>query len=517
MNKKLILVKIINLGFLTVISRGLGFFRQLLRANFLGTGAIADALLTASRLPNTLYKIFAEGPINAVLIPFAVKIESQRGLRASNKVIILSFFTLQFIFLLLCLLSYFFSSLFIKLIAPGWFLNCNNCMQQIDIAVHALPIFMISVFFFSANSFLSAALQIRHNFLLMGLQPILMNILFIIEFLIGLFWQASPLWFTWFYIINAIAVFIISIIFYCSYFSFFILPDQETWQDTKKMVVKLIPCFLNMGLLELNTLIDAWFISFLSVGSIALFSYSAAFMRVPLDLFSTLFSTVTLPMLSKITIARKSRLHFYLLETAKLFFWFCIPAMILLMFFASDIFSTLLKNVLMPGQEILAAHLLMAASVGLFFFALNRNILNIYYVLHETLAPTLISVCSIIINIGLNVILIHYLGAVGVVLSTSIASIIQTIMLLYLLHRMFHFKIYLRSFFSFALRYLMQLVIVLFAFYGLYIGIINLPLPAFFIEKWGLWLWVGPLSLLLMVCLFKTRRLFKINLYFLEF
>lgn len=515
MNKRIILVKIINLGFLTIISRGLGFLRQLLRANFLGTGVLADALLTASRLPNTLYKIFSEGPINAVLVPFAVKIENEKGQRAANQVIMLSFFTLQAIFVILCLLSYAFSTVFIKLIAPGWFINCQNCAIQITIAAYSLPIFMGSVFFFSANSFLSAALQIRHNFFLGGLQPILMNILFISEFIISLYWHLSPLWLAWFYIINSIAVFIVSMFFYCRYFTFLIMPTQEIWQEAKKMVAKLIPCFLNSGLLELNTFIDSLFVSFLSVGSIALFSYSAAFMRVPLDLFATLFSTVTLPYLSKITLARKNKLHFYLLEMAKLFFWFCFPAMILLMFFSSDIFSTLLKNVLTPGQEILASHLLMASALGLFFFALNRNILNIYYVLHETLIPTLISIISIVINILLNFVFIYYLGAVGVVLSTSIAAMIQTVILLYMLNRNFSFKIYVAAFFEFVVRYLLQSFCVLFLFYTVYRGLYYF-MPLFFKAQWGLWLWVGPLSLLLMVCLFKTRKIFRIRLYFLE-
>lgn len=515
MNKKIILLKIINLGFLTIISRGLGFLRQLLRANFLGTGAIADALLTASRLPNTLYKIFSEGPINAVLVPFAVKIENEKGKKAANQVMMLSFFTLQAIFLILCLFSYIFSTVFIKVIAPGWFINCQNCSVQISVATQTLALFMISVFFFSANSFLSAALQIRHNFLLGGLQPILMNILFIIEFIISLYWHISPLWLAWFYIINSIVVFIVSAFFYARYFMFFVMPSQEIWHEAKKMVAKLIPCFLNSGLLELNTFIDSLFISFLSVGSIALFSYSAAFMRVPLDLFATLFSTVTLPYLSKITAARRTKLHFYLLEMAKLFFWFCFPAMILLMFFSVDIFSTLLKNVLMPGQEIVASHLLMASSLGLFFFALNRNILNIYYVLHETLLPTLISVISILINIVLNLIFIYYLGAVGVVLSTSVAAMIQTIILLYILNRNFKFKLYLIPFFQFVVRYLGQSIVMLTAFYTLY-RLIIYRIPPFFIEQWGLWLWVGPLSLLLMLCLFKTRKAFGIHLYFLE-
>lgn len=516
MDKKLILKKILSLGIFTVLSRALGFVRQLLRANFLGSGAFADALLIASKLPNSLYKIFSEGPVNAILIPFAVKVESEKGARASNQVIVFSFFLVQVFFVLLYILSYAFATLFIKFIAPGWFINCASCSQQISIAVQTLPLFMISVFFFSANSFLAAALQIKNNFFLTALQPILMNILFVSEFLIGIFYEFSPLWITNFYIINGIAVFLISVVAYSYHFSFFIIPDAQTWHYSKKMIIKLIPCYLNMGLLELNNFIDTQFISFLSTGNIAVFSYAAAFMRLPLDIFATLFSTVTLPILSKLSINRKKRLPFYLLETAKLFFWFCIPAMLLLIFFSSKIFGTLLHTVFTPEQQLLASHLLIASALGLFFFALNRNILNIYYALHETLLPTLVSIASIVINIALNFLMIYFFGAVGVVLSTTIASIAQSVLLLVILHKRFKFKIYLKQFGGFALQYLLQLGIIGMAFFFVYRSLSGW-LPLFFTDQWGLWLWVGPLALLMILCLYFTRRLFRIKLYFLEF
>jgi putative peptidoglycan lipid II flippase len=516
MDKKILLKKILSLGIFTVLSRGLGFFRQLLRANFLGSGAIADALLIASKLPNSLYKIFSEGPVNAILIPFAIKIESEKGARATNQVIVFSFFLVQIFFVLLYMASYAFASLFIKFIAPGWFINCADCSQQISIAVQTLPLFMISVFFFSANSFLAAALQIKNNFFLTALQPILMNILFVSEFLIGIFFEFSPLWIANFYIINGIAVFLISMIAYSYHFSFFIIPDAQTWHYSKKMIMKLIPCYLNMGLLELNNFIDTQFISFLSTGNIAVFSYAAAFMRLPLDLFATLFSTITLPMLAKLSISRKKRLPFYLLETAKLFFWFCMPAMMLLIFFASDIFGTLLYSVFTPEQQLLASHLLIAAALGLFFFAINRNILNIYYALHETLVPTLVSIATIAINVALNFLMIYFFGAVGVVLSTTLASIIQTCMLLLILRYRFNFKIYLKEFGGFALRYLAQLTIVSAIFFIIY-RFLRALMPFFLVYKWGLWFWVGPLALALIATLYATRRLFNVKLYFLEF
>ena len=52
-------------GFYTIISRLLGYLRDILIAIFLGTGMLADAFFVAFRIPNTFRRLFAEGTFNA--------------------------------------------------------------------------------------------------------------------------------------------------------------------------------------------------------------------------------------------------------------------------------------------------------------------------------------------------------------------------------------------------------------------------------------------------------------------
>ena len=56
-------------GFYTIISRLLGYLRDVLIAIFLGTGFIADAFFVAFRIPNTFRRLFAEGTFNAAFVP----------------------------------------------------------------------------------------------------------------------------------------------------------------------------------------------------------------------------------------------------------------------------------------------------------------------------------------------------------------------------------------------------------------------------------------------------------------
>src|SRR5688500_13172165 len=61
----------------TLISRALGFTREMLMAAALGTGPVADAFNAAFQLPNTFRRLFAEGAFNTAFVPlFSKEIEA---------------------------------------------------------------------------------------------------------------------------------------------------------------------------------------------------------------------------------------------------------------------------------------------------------------------------------------------------------------------------------------------------------------------------------------------------------
>ena len=56
-------------SFFTLISRILGYLRDVLIAIYLGSGPIADAFFVAFRIPNTFRRLFSEGTFNAAFVP----------------------------------------------------------------------------------------------------------------------------------------------------------------------------------------------------------------------------------------------------------------------------------------------------------------------------------------------------------------------------------------------------------------------------------------------------------------
>ena len=91
-------------GFYTIISRILGYLRDILIAIFLGTSLIADAFFVAFRIPNTFRRLFAEGTFNAAFVPSytseLIKGKS-KSYKFANQIFNLLFLGLIFIILII--------------------------------------------------------------------------------------------------------------------------------------------------------------------------------------------------------------------------------------------------------------------------------------------------------------------------------------------------------------------------------------------------------------------------------
>ena len=230
-----------------------------------------------------------------------------------------------------------------------------------------------------------------------------------------------------------------------------------------------------------------------------------------------------MPHFSRISIYAPRRLSYYLLEVTKLVFWVMLPVALLMCFFAEKIFATLFLSPQFDMARVQEAGLILIAFVlGLFFFSLNKIILNIYYALRATLLPLVVSIVAVSCNAVFNYLLMEQMGAAGLALSTSISGLVQTACLIWLLHHHFKFTIYAKPFLQFATRYMMQLTLFLgiffIVYYGLYRSIeqgFSESAREFLLQGFGFWFWVGPLCLLLFLLLLKMRKQFGIKLHFL--
>jgi len=90
---------------------------------------------------------------------------------------------------------------------------------------------------------------------------------------------------------------------------------------------------------------------------------------------------------------------------------------------------------------ILAAHSLAAFAIGLPLFALVKILTPGFFGRGDTVTPLKIGIAAVLLNLGMNLVFMHPLKAVGPALATSLASAFNAILLAGILHRRGQFKL----------------------------------------------------------------------------
>jgi len=516
--KRSILRKTVEFGVPTFLSRMFGLVREVLQAQVLGVGIVSDAFIAAFKIPNSLRKIFAEGALTGALVPTIVSLLKADGRKSIDDLMTLSFLVFESILLVLCLLIFFQPYATIKLIAWGF------SQEQILYAVPFLRILIAFILFISSSALLSGALQSVNHFLVPAFAPVLLNLFFIAGLLVCKWFNVSLMYLCGFIVAGSAASFLLHLFAYFKYHFSFGSINKKAWFNFKGLVKKFIPSMVGMSVVEVNLFLDSTVASFLSKGSYTLLYYGSRLMGIPLGVFAVAFASILLPHFSRVVFYAPKRLGFYLLESAKLVFWVTMPSAILMTLFARKIFITLFVSDKFPVARIPeAGYILIALLMGLFFFSINKILLNIYYAMHDTKLPMFTSAVSASFNFIANVILMNGFGTVGIALATTLSGILHTALLLYYLRKKYKITIFMSFFVQFAWRYLIQLAIIVPVFYLLHyiVGIyIEQHLSGwwlnFFINKVGFWIWTFPIMAAIFCTLYATRKSFKLRMHFLD-
>ena len=169
-------------SFFTLLSRVLGYLRDILIAIFLGASIFADAFFVAFRLPNTFRRLFAEGTFNAAFIPSYVS-EKTKNQKRGKKFADESLSILILILFFIVLLVEIFTPYLVYLIAPGFLENT----EKFNLAVEFTRITFPFLLFVSISSFFSGILNSINKFAAAAAAPIILNVILILSLLASYF------------------------------------------------------------------------------------------------------------------------------------------------------------------------------------------------------------------------------------------------------------------------------------------------------------------------------------------
>ena len=289
-------------GFYTIISRLLGYFRDILIAIFLGAGLIADAFFVAFRIPNTFRRLFSEGTFNAAFVPSYTSLLTKgkkKSYQFANDIFNLLLISLFF----LVLLAEIFMPFFVSLIAPGFI----GDIEKIELATYLTRITFPFLIFVCLASFFSAILNSHNKFAVASAAPIILNIV-----LIGILFFGKMLDDELVYYLSigvSISGFLQIIFLYKfvkKYFLFKLNFSFKITKDVKFFFKKLLPSIFSSGVTQINILVGTIIASF-QANAVSYLYFADRIYQINLAIAGIAIGVVILPQLSKYINLKKKK------------------------------------------------------------------------------------------------------------------------------------------------------------------------------------------------------------------
>src|ERR1043166_6835037 len=169
-----------TVGSYTLVSRVLGFIRDILAAGILGAGPVADAFFVAQRLPNLFRSLFAEGAFSAAFVPLASGTLAEGGKPAVRAFAEEAFAVLFAALLVFVILGEIFMPWIMGAIAPGFAAEPG----KFDLVVTLTRITFPYLLFISLTALQGGLLNTVNRFAAPAATPILLNLFLITALLL---------------------------------------------------------------------------------------------------------------------------------------------------------------------------------------------------------------------------------------------------------------------------------------------------------------------------------------------
>jgi len=415
-------------GFYTLISRILGYVRDILIAIFLGTSLFADAFFVAFRLPNTFRRLFAEGTFNAAFIP------SYAGTLAKNKIDADNFaknvFNLLFVILLFfVLVAEIFMPQLVFLIAPGFYKDPEKFKLAVELSRVTFPF----LFFICLASFFAAILNSYNKFAAAAAAPIILNVILIGSLFFSQWVNTSDVLILSYAVSLAGFLQLLILLFFVrKNFKPILSLKIKVDEKVKFFFRKLLPSIFSSGVTQINILVGTIIASF-QAGAVSYLYYADRVYQINLAVAGIAVSTVMLPELSKyITKNNSEKIINLQNRSLELCLLLSLPAATALVLASNQIITSLFGYGSFDNLSVInTAIALTFFAFGVPAFSILKIFSNFFFARNDTKTPFYLSLVSVTLNIIISVSLFNRIGFIIIPIATSISSWINVFMFYY--------------------------------------------------------------------------------------
>ena len=436
-----------TIGGLTAVSRVFGFIRDMMLSRVLGAGLAADAWQLAFTLPNTFRRLFAEGAFSVAFVPmYTRRLHGEDGDAAADRFAgdVLSVFVWVLLgFSALCMIA-----------MPGivWLLarDYAEIPGKFELSVVLSRMTFPYLGLVSLVAMLSGVLNARSRFGPGAFVPVFLNLVMIGGIAIGWYLRGpngDDRIVAW-----ALAISLtLSGVVQLAYMWWagrragvhLRVSAPRFTPEVKRLGMLILPATFGAGIYQISQLVDTFFATSLPEGSLALLKYADRLNQMPLGIFGIALGTAILPMLARHIQAddkrEAQRLQANAVEVGTLLtlpaaaaLAICAPAFVTAFFVGGK---------MTPDKGAIMAHIVTALVCGLPAYVLVKVFQPAFFSREDTRTPVAIAAGALVINIGLNFLVVPRFGIVGLAAATATTATLNVLTLYTLLQMRgwFHF------------------------------------------------------------------------------
>lgn len=416
----------------TVISRVLGFARDVVSAHLFGAGIASDAFLVAFRLPNFFRDLFAEGALSSAVVPALAKARHHGGDEESWHLASMMLSAMTMLLGLLVVLGVLGAPILLRVAAPGF----QARPEQFALALTLTRIVFPFIGFIGLAALFMGMLNARKAFFIPALAPAMMNVAMI---LFGLFvcphlgdkpetqilgWAAGAM-------VGGAAQWLVQVP--VAWRAGFRWKPRWPFRDpgVKRIFRTMGPAVIGQSTTQLNLLVNTIIATQLAVGSITYLNYGNRLFQLPLGIFGVAIAAAVLPDLAAYHAAGDMASYRRTLSFGlRLTMFTDLPALAGLICLALPIHVLLFKGGHFTLEDARATALAsIAYTSGVVFASWVKVLVPAFYAIDSPATPVKVSMSMVVVNLGLNLLLWRHFGYLGLAATTTVTALLQAVIL----------------------------------------------------------------------------------------
>lgn len=420
---------------LILLGKASGFLKDVLITFFHGVSIVTDAYFLSSSISSVLHAaIYSAIPI--LVVPLYSRLLVSKSGAEANKG--LSAAVSFFFFLSVCIALFTFG-------AANWLVDLfsGSVENQVkELAVSYLSIMAVTFALSTLVSFFNSIQTVNKVVIPSYVVPIINNSVFCV----GLYFFSSVGDFDKILVLGILAWFMLLVINCIISRKSFSFQPRATFAffSDRKFIFLFLPALVAFYIEQVNTFVGIYFASELGVGAISVFAYSNKLNMIFLSVFLVFLTASLFPRIAAVSARNdQAELFNYLTGCIRLVVICLTPTVIYMNFYSVEIVRFLFQRGNFMSDDVLKVASVFSVVLLALPFCLVRDIMNRVFFSHgNTLAPVLLSLVALSINLSLSYALYQQYGLLGLAASAVVATVFNSLVVTFLVQRKIKFDFF---------------------------------------------------------------------------